>query len=153
MDIDRYRNIEASPDHETYSFLSSGIRGDITKIVKFNHLNNIPNTYNLALGSLRDNRADFTETTDNGDRNQVLSTIFYIAQIFIKEYPDRKIFVRGRNEATTRLYRAAINHSYPQLIEDFFILGGIYTTNGGQYYFEPFIQNKQYDVFLFEKRR
>ena len=153
MDIDRYENIEISADHKTYSFVSKGPKGDLIKIVRFINLQNLPGAYNLALGTIRGDAVDYTETTYNGDRNQVLATIFHIAVTFSRVYPNQKIFIMGRNEATTRLYRGAINHLYAEIESEFFTYGGHYAENENAYKFEEFIRNKQYDAFLFKRRQ
>jgi len=105
------------------------------------------------LGTIRDGVIDYTETTDNGDRNKVLATIVHIAKIYSTNYPHQKIFIRGRNQITTRLYRGVINHEYQEIIKEFIIQGGTYIENENTYDFEEFIANKQYDAFLFEKRQ
>ncbi len=153
MDIEGYKDIKFSLDHETYSFNSIGKNGQLVKIVKFSILEDIPDAYNLSLGTIRWHKVDFTEITDNGDRDRILSTIFTISLEFSNRYPNRKIFIRGRNEATTRLYRAAINHSYSQLTEAFVIWGVNYIIDEDDYAFEPFEKNQKYDAFLFERRK
>jgi len=152
MDIDRYGNIKISADFKTYSFVSKGPKGELVKFVRFVNLQNLPGTYNLALGTIRHDKVDYAETTDNGDRNQVLATIFHVALTFSRAYPDQKIFIIGRNRATTRLYRGAINHLYAEITSEFSVQGGIYFENADEYRFEEFISNKQYDAFLFERR-
>ncbi len=64
-----------------------------------------------------------------GTGDKILATIFYISKAYSLVYPEKSIFIRGRNTATTRLYRAAINHTYFDFITDFFISGGIYVEN------------------------
>ena len=152
MDIAHYGNIKISADFKTYSFVSKGPKGEFVKYVRFVNLQNLPGTYNLAFGTIRQDKVDYTETTNNGDRNQILATIFHIALIFIKANPDQKIFIMGRNQATTRLYRGAINHLYAEITSEFSVQGGIYFENADEYRFEEFISNKQYDAFLFERR-
>jgi len=49
----------------------------------------------------------------------------------------------GRNQATTRLYRGAINHLYAEITSEFSVQGGIYFENADEYRFEEFIRNKQ----------
>jgi len=53
MDIDRYENIETSADLKTFSFISKGPKGTLTKLVKFIDLKILPGTYNVALGTIR----------------------------------------------------------------------------------------------------
>jgi hypothetical protein len=153
MDIDIYENIERSADFKQYSFINSGPKGDLMKLVKFNAFKGVTDSHNLALGTIRGELADYGETTDNNDRDKVLATIFHIAQIFSLAYPDQMIFIRGRNEVTTRLYRGAINHGYEEIIKEYFVYGGTYTAIAGGYNFELFIGSKQYEAFLFERRR
>ena len=105
----------------------------------------------LALGTRRGRFIDYTETTNNNDRDKVLSTIFYIARIFNREYPHQRIFISGRNEATTRLYRGAINHEYSNIIREYVIYGVAYDESQGDYSFEQFVKSKQYNAFLFER--
>ena len=152
MDIDHYGDIKISADFKTFSFVSRGPKGELVKLVRLVKLQNLSDTYNLALGTVRGNNVDYTETTDNGDRNRILATIFHIALTFSRVYPDQKIFIMGRNQATTRLYRGVINHLYVEIVREFLIQGGVYSENKEGYNFEEFISNKQYNVFLFERR-
>lgn len=152
MDINGYDHIEVSADIKTFSFVSNGPRGNLLKIVKFISIQSLPGTCNLALGTIREGKIDFTETSDNGDRNQILATIFHIALIFSRAHPNQKIFVMGRNQSTTRLYRGAINHLYNEIITEFLIHGGVYIDSEDGYKFEEFIRDKRYDAFLFKRR-
>jgi hypothetical protein len=151
MDIDRYENLERSADSKLYSFISNGPKGKLRKLVKFSAFSQIPGAYNLALGTIREGIVDYDETTDNNDRNKILATVFHIARIFSEVYHDQKIFIQGRNEATTRLYRGAINHAYKEILVEYFVYGATYTAATGNYHFELFIGNKNYDAFLFER--
>src|SRR5471030_3075964 len=138
MDIDHYDNIERSADYKRYSFISKGPNGDLLKLVKFNSFSQIPDSYNLSLGTIRGEITDYDETTNNNDRDKVLATVFYIARIFSQRYPERKIFIKGRNGVTTRLYRGAINHAFKEIIKEYFIYGGFYAAVANQYVFEIF---------------
>jgi hypothetical protein len=151
MDIDRYEAIDRSADFKQYTFISKGPKGDLLKLVKFSAFPQVSDSHNLALGTIRGELADFIETTDNNDRDKILATIFHIARIFSHAYPDQKIFIKGRNEVTTRLYRGAINHGYAEIVKEYFIYGGTYAEIADKYNFELFIGNKQYDAFLFER--
>ena len=154
MEIDHYDDIKRSSDLKVYTFTSRGPKGDLLKIVNFGRFHKIPDAYNLALGTIKTrNEIDYFETSDNNDRDKILSTIFYISLDFIKAYPNRKIFITGRNTATTRLYRAAINHEYDNLVENLIIHGLTYNESAEDYTLEPFLRNKKYDAFLFERRR
>jgi hypothetical protein len=112
----------------------------------------LPGTYNLALGTVGKDKIDYTETSDNGDRNKILATIFHIALTFSRAHPNQKIFVMGRNPATARLYRGAVNHLYKEISSEFLVQGGVYIDNEDDYRFEEFISNRQYDAFLFKRR-
>ncbi|MDR3697816.1 DUF6934 family protein [Mucilaginibacter sp.] len=153
MDINRYDDIKFSTDFKTFSFISTGPKGNLVKVVQFIDFRHVQASHNLALGTRRGDVIDYNETTDNGDRDRILATIFHIATAFSHGYPDQRIFIRGRNQATTRLYRGTINHEYLNIIKEFIIYGGIYVENEGRYNFEQFISSKQYDAFLFERRQ
>ncbi len=131
--------------------MSSGPKGDLLKLVKFSAFPQVADSSNLALGTKRGEVVDYEETTNNNDRDKIIATIFYIARMFSYAYPDQKIFIKGRNQITTRLYRGAINHGYDEIIREYFIYGGVYTEINGRYTFESFIPSKQYDAFLFER--
>jgi hypothetical protein len=152
MDIVNYDDIESSDDFKTFTSTSKGPKGDLIKVVRFIPFNAVSYSHNLALGTLRGRNVDYAETTDNGDRDQILATIVQIAPIFINHYPNQKIFITGRNKATIRLYRAAINHAYTELVSMFEIYGGIYLEKENDYFFEEFDGTKQYEVFLFKMR-
>jgi outer membrane protease len=82
----------------------------------------------------------------------IIATIFHIASTFSAHYPNTNIFIKGRNEATTRLYRGAVNHGYKELSKEFSIYGGTYSLNNEQYSFEAFNGERRYDAFLFKRR-
>ena len=152
MDINCYDNIKFSTDFKTFSFISEGPKGKFVKIVQFIRFNHVTDSHNLALGTIRGDNIDYDETTDNGDRDKILATISHIATAYSRAYPDQRIFIRGRNKATTRLYRGAINHEYVEIIKEFIIYGGTYLESENRYDFEEFITTRQYDAFLFERR-
>ena len=73
MDLPKYQ-ISTNEDQSVFKFLSIGPNSKITKIVLYQPMNE-PDLYNLALGDLdiRTGEMDFEITTNNGDRDKILS--------------------------------------------------------------------------------
>ncbi len=146
MKYELYTQIEISEQFETYDFISSGIKGNVEKRVKF-QLVETNDIYNLAFGDIdENNEIDDYSITDNKDMPKVLATIAFIARVFLEKYPQRTIIFRGSTAERTRLYRMAIGNNLDELITLFDIFG--VQENGVA---DLFIRNKDYYAFLVKK--
>ncbi len=132
---------------ETYDFISTGTKGDISKRVRFEFIGG-PDIYNLAFGDLGENGdIDDYSISDNKDMAKVLATIVSIVKLFFDKYPDRTIIFRGSTIERTRLYRMAIGNNLEELGQMFVVYG--VQKNGGV---DFFVKNKDYIAFLARKK-
>lgn len=152
MQIDSYSNVSNSTDYKSFTFVSEGRHGKLTKLVRFDELKQRADTYNLALATLLSNgTADYLTTSNNGDRNKILATVARITLLFFEKYPEKSVYLTGSDERRTLLYHRAISYGYSELIQMF----NIYGYNSRNIYdddFEPFNKLKSYTGFLIEKK-
>jgi hypothetical protein len=153
MNEPRYNEIKIDPDYTIFRFVSEGRHGKLTKIVSFDEIEGKAGVFNLALGTiLPDGKVDFATTTNNGDRNKVLTTVAGIVDTFIKRYPESNVYITGSDSRRTMLYQRAIAYGYDQLIQLFGVYGDI-SADSPITEFEPFDTTKSYTGFLIEKKR
>jgi len=92
-----------------------GKKGYIPKRIEFT-ITEIQDIANLAFGDIdENNEIDDYSITDNGDRNKVLATVAYAAEIYLNKYPERWIYFKGSTQERTRLYRMAIGLNLDEL--------------------------------------
>jgi hypothetical protein len=152
MHEDRYFNIENTPDYELFTFSSKGRHGEIIKIVRFEEVVWLKNTFNLALGTISsDGEEDFESLTNNGDRNKVLATVAIIISKFIETHPRTSIYIAGSDIRRTLLYQRAIAYAYEELIQIFNIFGDV-SPSSEKSEFEVFDKLKIYNGFLIRKK-
>lgn len=148
----RYLQIENTPDYRAFTFISQGRHGDLLKIVVFEEVLWLKNTFNLALGTVLSNgKGDFDTISNNGDRNKILVTVVMIVNNFIEKYPDANVYLTGSDKRRTMLYQRAIIYGYEELIQAFNIWGDT-ASDTEESEFEPFDPAKIYSGFLIQKR-
>lgn len=143
---DRY-DVAASPDFLIFEFVSTGAKGDITKVVVYSEIN-LKGFYNLGFGD-KDVMTGFVSdlsVTGNLDRQKVLATVASTLFVFTEYYPDATIIATGSTEARTRLYRMGITNHLTEIEKDFLVLG---LTKAG---WEPFRKNIDYGAFLVRRK-
>jgi hypothetical protein len=95
-----------------FTFVSMGPKGRIVKGIIF-QTTKIENLYSLSFGNLMPTgHIDIKATTDNGDRNETISTIVEAINKFSANYPAAIIAFTGSTAARTRLYQIAIGLNY-----------------------------------------
>jgi len=152
MNRDSYIDIRKSADFKTFAFVSEGRHGKLVKLVKFDELKARKNTFNLSLGTvLSDGTVDYSTTTNNGDRNKILTTVAEATFIFFDKYPDMKVYLTGSDNRRTVLYQRAISYAYNELTRSFSLYGEI-LLDSGITDFVPFDKTESYIGFLIEKR-
>lgn len=134
-----------SEDNLSFSFKSEG-KKEIQKLVVFQKLN-YGNYYQLALVDVLDD-GTYTDNivSNNGDRNQVLATVFRIISYFLRLFPDAIILFTGSTPSRTRLYQIAISSELESVSKLFQIKG----FDGKE--FEDFLPNKNYEAFYISKK-
>jgi hypothetical protein len=151
MDYPKYA-IKVGISYGYFEFISIGIKGIIPKAIFFAQDEDIPNIYHCIMGDINEDSSIDTETiTNNGDMEKVLSTVADATILFLSQYPDCKVNIKGSNKARTRLCRMAMNANYENLIRNFEIFGVIDAIG----LMEPFEKGivKDYDSFLVNKKR
>jgi len=150
MNEERYHELRYNADYSIFVFASIGRHGDLLKIVSFDEIDKLNNTYNLALGTLLPGgNVDYDSVTNNGDRNKILSTVARIISMFIEQHPGRSVYITGSDERRTMLYQRAINYGYDELIGIFNIYGRLSLE---QEEYEPLDKSKKYSGFLIERK-
>jgi hypothetical protein len=96
--------------YDYYEFISEGKKGSVTKAILFLQDENRPFVYHCVMGDVQEDKSiDAGIITNNGDMKNVLSTVVDSTILFLSQYPDCHVLIKGSNKARTRLYRMAIN--------------------------------------------
>jgi hypothetical protein len=119
MKYEMYSDFESNHNFSAIDFISIGKNGPIPKRITFT-TTELENVYNLAFGDVDENGdLDDYRISDNGDRNKILATVFYIVDTYTKKYPERWITFRGSTKERTRLYRIAVGLNLEELSQIF----------------------------------
>ena len=131
-----------------FEFISSGPNGDIIKVIQYTPTN-IPNVYNLGFGDKNNNTGDISDsiTSNNGDREKVLSTVAYTTLEFLNKYPNYSVLAVGLTPARTRLYQIGIMKNLPEIANEILILG---LDNDN---WIPLKKGVNFDAFLASKKK
>lgn len=146
--LDNYYNVDTAKDFQTFEFVSVGVKGSITKVVRYSEIN-IKGFYNLGFGD-KDTITGFVSdlsVTNNGDSQKVLATVAATLYVFTNEYPDATVITTGSTEARTRLYRMGITNNLEAIEKDFIVMG---LTESD---WEIFRKDTNYGAFLVRKRK
>ena len=123
MAINPILNIQTSPDYHVFEFESDG-RQRLRKRVQFDLIYSDEHIYNLSLCTvLPDGNLDCTSDTKNGDMDSVLETTAHIGILYINQFPERKVFLRGSDAKRSRKYQMGINRYLMELSKNYFIEG------------------------------
>jgi hypothetical protein len=132
--------LKALPDYSQFLFISRGIAGSTTREVRFIRQkdpgesddsfrddsfrnNTLPNEiFNLEMGDFHPEGQSPEEITDNGDMNNVLTTLIMIIELYLERYPSRAIRLKGNTKEKTRLYRIALDMHVERLKQHFEII-------------------------------
>jgi hypothetical protein len=145
VSYERYR-VAVSDDYCLYSFYSEGPKGLIRKAVIYTKLG--PGLFNFAFGDWHEEYRilDDSVRTNNGDRDKVLATVAFTALDFTLQFPDVLLHIEGSTPARTRLYQMGIGNNISEINKNFDIRGFRLQK------WEPFIQGRNYDKFLAQRR-
>lgn len=147
MDLERYE-IESSVDSKYFEFVSSGINGNIVKVVKYVPFPNQEGLFNLGFGdkSIETGELDDLVVSNNGDTEKVLATVAMTVYEFFEEHPSATVYLKGSTNSRTRLYQISISKFIEQISIEFDVYGEL----EGE--FERFNRNISYKGFLIQKR-
>lgn len=128
--------LKALPDYSQFLFTSRGIAGSTTREVRFIRQkdtdeesndsfrnDSFPNDiFNLEIGDFHPKSQSPAGITDNGDMNNVLSTLIIIIELYLERYPSRAIRLKGNTKEKNRLYRIALDMHVEVLKQHFEII-------------------------------
>jgi hypothetical protein len=100
--------LKAHPDFSAFQFTSRGIAGSTIRQVRFISQKE-GNVYNLDISDLHPKDQSAQTITDNGDMNNVLTTLILIIELYTERYPTRVIRLKGNTKEKARLYRIALD--------------------------------------------
>ena len=147
MAIERYE-IQTSIKSRYFEFISTGINGNIVKVVKYTHLKYDTNVFNLGFGDKNSETGHLNDsvTTNNGDTDKVLATVAYTIYEFFEEFPDAIVYISGVTPSRTRLYQINISKFFDHISNDFEVLGEL------EEGFERFKKNINYLGFAIKQK-
>lgn len=147
MAVERY-DIQNSFNSRYFEFISSGINGNIVKVVKYVPFPNQEGLFNLGFGdkNIETGELDDLVISNNGDADKVLATVGLTMIEFFNEYPDATVYLKGSTSSRTRLYQINISKFIEQIISDFEVYGELEDD------FERFKKNVVYKGFLIQKK-
>lgn len=122
----KYEKYQLESDRKLllFEFVSVGPKGRIKKIVQYTETN-LKDFYNLGFGDKDEKTGEINDLviTNNGDSQQVLATVASTVYAFTDKHPYAWIYVRGSNNARTRLYRIGITNNLLEIKKDFEVFG------------------------------
>jgi hypothetical protein len=141
-------NTKAIPSLMEFEFISSGPNGKIIKVIQYTPTN-IPNIYNLGFGDKNNNTGDISDsvTSNNDDREKVLSTVAFTTLEFLNKYPNYSVLAIGLTPARTRLYQIGIMKNLIEIAEEISILG-LHNDN-----WIPLKKGVNFEAFLASKKK
>ena len=145
--FDNHYQVEASIDLQTFEFVSTGPKGNITKVVRYTEIN-VKGFYNLGFGDkdpITGYISDLT-ITNNSDSKKVLATVAATLYAFTDRNPKAIVIATGSTGVRTRLYRMGISNNFESIEKDFLIFGLTDTA------WEPFRKNIAYGAFLVRRK-
>ena len=146
MNLDRY-TLERNENSKIFEFTSTGPKGAIQKIIKFQKIDEA-GLHNLAFGNSRNGgfHLDDLAVSNNGDTDKVLATVVSALYSFFDTYPAARVYAKGSTPVRTRLYRMGITRFYSEMVEDF----ELYGRKNDVFY--PFRINEDYEAFLVQRK-
>ncbi|RYC68308.1 MULTISPECIES: DUF6934 family protein [Spirosoma] len=136
--------LRSSPDRQTFAFLSVSPARIIAKQVLYDPIDE--QVVNLALVDVMpDGRLADDVVSDNQDMPTVIATVVRTMFLFWDAYPEKLIYIQGRDTARTRFYRILISRELDRAQELFWIYG---KRPDGQY--ERFVPDQLYTGFAFQ---
>jgi len=146
MRLPRYE-LKAEKSLMVFEFSSEGPKGQITKLIKFSETT-LKGFYNLAFGDkhLETGDIDDTVVSNNGDSEQVLTTVVSAVYSFTEVEKEAWVYATGSTKSRTRLYRIGITKYFEEVNKDFIVFGLI---NGE---WEDFTKEIEYTAFLVRRR-
>ena len=146
MKLPRYE-LKAEKSLMVFEFSSEGPKGQIPKLIKFSETT-LKGFYNLAFGdkNLETGDIDDTVVSNNGDSEQVLTTVVSAVYSFTEVEKEAWVYATGSTKSRTRLYRMGITKYFEEVNKDFIVFG----LRNGEW--EDFTKEIEYTAFLVRRR-
>lgn len=146
MRLPRYE-LKAEKSLMVFEFSSEGPKGQIPKLIKFSETT-LKGFYNLAFGdkNLETGDIDDTVVSNNGDSEQVLTTVVSAVYSFTEVEKEAWVYATGSTKSRTRLYRMGITKYFEEVNKDFIVFG----LRNGEW--EDFTKEIEYTAFLVRRR-
>lgn len=147
MKLEKY-HLESDKKLLIFEFTSTGPKGEILKLIQYTETN-LKNYFNLGFGDKDTHTGEINDMviTNNGDSQKILATVASTVYAFTDEHPDSWIYVKGSNNARTRLYRIGITNNLIEIKRDFFIFG----LKDDQWF--EFKKGVEYQAFLIQRKK
>jgi hypothetical protein len=147
MKYEYYSDYRYTYDYSVFDFISIGKKGPIPKRITFTNTE-LAYVYNLAFGDVDENGdLDDFRISDNGDRNKILATVFYIVEAYTRKFPERWIYFKGSTVERTRLYRIAVGLNFEELSQKFEIFALVNEE------LKPFCKNMAISAFVIKRKK
>lgn len=136
--------VSVTDDRLIFQFYSVSPEKQIQKVVIYRKYSVFPLVFEILMGDMMEDNAtvDFLVESNNGDRDEVLFTVFQTMAMVLDEYPESKVYFYGSTSVRTRLYQILIS-KYIQEADNVYLVKGI--KNNIE---EIFVKNVNYDAFL-----
>lgn len=147
MKHEKYQ-LESDKNLLLFEFTSIGPKGRIKKIVQYTETN-LKDYYNLGFGDKDEMTGELNDLviTNNGDSQQVLSSVASSVYAFTRRYPDAWIYAKGSTKVRTRLYRIGITNNLIEIKKDF----EVYGLKNEQW--QSFRKGTEYKAFLITRKK
>ncbi len=135
--------LSSTEDKLIFQFYSESVEKRIKKVVLYQKYSDFPLIFEMLMGDLLDDgeTIDFLVESNNGDRDEVLFTVFQTMAMVLDEYAGSKILFYGSTPVRTRLYQILINQYFEEAQEVYLVKG---IKNKVE---ENFVRNSNYDAF------
>ncbi|RWX00511.1 DUF6934 family protein [Flavobacterium cerinum] len=149
--------LSANPDFTVFEFTSTGKNGPIQKAIKYTQTLN-KDVYNLGFGDIISSNETTGEVeiddigiSNNGDLQQILTTVAYSAYAFTERYPKALILFGSSDKAKIRLYRIMLSHNLAEISKTFILFGAVHNKQG-QLINIPFDPNQDVEGYFVRRK-
>lgn len=122
MNLEKY-DTKVTQDALTFEFTSVGPKGEITKMVIYQHIEG--NLFNLAFGDSNGGIGfiDDLIVSGNKDTEKVLATVASTIYDFFSVYSGTIVLAKGSTHSRTRLYRRYLTIFLEYIDQEFLLFG------------------------------
>lgn len=140
-------NFKKSENGLVYSFISTGPKGQIEKVVGFDLIDN-NKTNNLSLADRKGDRLEDVSLSNNGDIFKIFNTIAEIFTDFVNDFTNVRIFFEGNTLGKNVSYARTLTNRLAKIYEQGFIVQGYIDGN-----WESYKKGQNYEAFLLTRTK